>query len=111
VLVDGKRIFSCITPVSAMQDKSITTIEGVAQNDKLHPLQQAFLDEAAFQCAYCTSGMIIAGLALLDHKPNPSDQEIIDGMNGNVCRCCAQPQILKAVRTAATQLAAGEARP
>ena len=100
VLVDGKRLFSCSTPVSEVEGKSVTTIEGLATGDKLHPMQQAFLDESAFQCAYCTSGMIIAGVALLNRKPDPTDAEIIDGMNGNVCRCCAYPRIIKAVRRA-----------
>ena len=100
VLVDGKRLFSCSTPISEVEGKSVTTIEGLAAGDKLHPMQQAFLDESAFQCAYCTSGMIIAGVALLNRKPNPTDAEIVDGMNGNVCRCCTYPRIIKAVRRA-----------
>ena len=107
VLVDGQRRFSCQLPVSETAGKSITTIEGLAKGDVLHPLQQAFIDEGAFQCAYCTSGMIIAGISLLNRKPNPTDAEIIEGMNGNLCRCCVQPQIVKAVKKASAQLAAG----
>ena len=101
VLVDGKRIFSCTTPVSEVEGKNIVTIEGLAGAGKLHPMQQAFLDENAFQCAYCTSGMIIAAVSLVNRKPNPTDAEIRDAMNGNLCRCCAQPEILRAVRRGA----------
>lgn len=104
VLVDGKRTFSCATPVSEAEGKSITTIEGLATGDKLHPLQQAFIDEGAFQCAFCTSGMIIQGVALLNRKPNPTEAEIADAMNGNICRCCVQPQIIKAIHKASTQI-------
>src|SRR5689334_21440980 len=78
VLVDGKRTFSCSTPVSQASGKSITTIEGLATGETLHPAQQAFLDQGAFQCGYCTPGMILATAALLDRKPNPSDVEIKD---------------------------------
>lgn len=107
VLVDGKRNFSCSISLADVANKQITTIEGIAEGDQLHPLQQAFIDEGAFQCAFCTSGMIIAGVSLLDRKPNPSEQEIREAMNGNICRCCAQPQIVKAIQKASTQLAAG----
>jgi aerobic-type carbon monoxide dehydrogenase small subunit (CoxS/CutS family) len=105
VLVDDQRIFSCQMTVAEMNGKSITTIEGLAKGNQLHPLQQAFIDEAAFQCAFCTSGMIMAGVALLNRKPNPSEKEIAEAMNGNICRCCVQPQIISAIRKASTQLA------
>lgn len=105
VLIDGKRTFSCSTDISDVQGKTITTIEGLANGEKLHPVQQAFIDEGAFQCAFCTSGMIIAGVALLNRKPNPMEAEIADAMNGNICRCCVQPQIVKAIHKASTQLA------
>ncbi len=98
VLADGKRIFSCSVPISDCAGKSLTTIEGLAAGDTLHPLQQAFLDEGAFQCAFCTSGMIMAAVALLARKPNPSEQEIKEGLNSNICRCGAHVQIVKAVR-------------
>lgn len=101
VLVDGKRVFSCSTPVSRVSGKSITTIEGLSSGDALHPVQQAFLDESAFQCGYCTPGMIVAAVALLGRKPNPSDEEICDGMNGNLCRCCGYDNIKNAVKRAA----------
>jgi aerobic-type carbon monoxide dehydrogenase small subunit (CoxS/CutS family) len=101
VLVDGKARRSCQTPISALSDKSITTIEGLAKGDRLHPVQQAFLDEGAMQCAYCTSGMIMSAVSLLSFKPNPSEKEIADYMQGNICRCGAQPRIIAAIRRAA----------
>jgi aerobic-type carbon monoxide dehydrogenase small subunit (CoxS/CutS family) len=108
VLSDRKRIFSCQMTIAEMNGKSITTIEGLASGDQLHPLQQAFIDEAAFQCAFCTSGMIMAGVALLERKANPTEQEIREAMNGNICRCCVQPQIVAAIRKASAQVAARE---
>ena len=101
VLVDGKARRSCQTPISALSDKSITTIEGLAKGDRLHPVQQAFLDESAMQCAYCTSGMIMSAVSLLSFKPNPSEKEIVDYMQGNICRCGTQPRIISAIRRAA----------
>ena len=103
VLVEGRRLFSCSTPVSDVQGKSITTIEGLAQGDRLHPVQEAFLAEGAFQCGYCTAGMIVQTVALLSRKPNPSDAEIVSAMNGNLCRCNSYHRILQAVRRAADQ--------
>ncbi len=101
VLLDGKRAFSCRLPVSAVAKRSITTIEGLAKGGVLHPVQQAFLDEGAMQCGYCTPGMILSAVALLLEKPNPTDEEIIAGMNGNVCRCNGYVKITNAVRRAA----------
>jgi carbon-monoxide dehydrogenase small subunit len=101
VLVDGKRTFSCKTPVSKVSGKTVQTIEGLAQHDQLHPIQQAFLEESAFQCAYCTSGMIMATLALLNENPKPTDPEIKAWMNKNLCRCCSSTTILTAVKRAA----------
>ena len=103
VLVDGRRVFSCRTPVSKVDQKSVLTIEGLARAEALHPVQQAFLDEGAFQCGYCTPGMIMTAVALLDANPKPSDDEIVEGMNRNVCRCCSYPLILQAVRRASGQ--------
>ena len=105
VLVDGKRIFSCSTPVAKLAGKSVTTIEGLASGEALHPVQQAFLECNAFQCGYCTPGMIIDSIALLDRKPNPSDDEVRDGMNGNICRCCGYDNIRAAVKRAAAAVA------
>jgi aerobic-type carbon monoxide dehydrogenase small subunit (CoxS/CutS family) len=101
VLIDGRPRRSCITPVSAVRSAQITTIEGLEKNGRLHPVQQAFLDEGAFQCAYCTSGMILAAAAFLKSHPNPTEPEIVRAMNGNVCRCGTYPRIVAAIRNAA----------
>jgi len=100
VLLDGDRVFSCRTPASRAEGKAVLTIEGLATTDALHPVQTAFLDEGAFQCGYCTPGMIMAAVALLDANPEPTDEEIAEGMNRNICRCCSYPTILRAVRRA-----------
>lgn len=105
VLMDGKYIRSCVTPVSLADKKKITTIEGLAEGNSLHQLQQAFLDEGAMQCGYCTSGMILTAAALLNENPHPTDQQITDWMNGNICRCNGYTKIFKAIRRAAAQLA------
>ena len=100
VLLDGKPARSCRTPVSQAVGKKITTIEGLEQNGKLHPVQAAFIEHEAFQCAYCTSGMIMSAVALLSANANPSEDEIIRQMNGNVCRCGTYTRIMAAVRSA-----------
>jgi aerobic-type carbon monoxide dehydrogenase small subunit (CoxS/CutS family) len=105
VLLDGKRILSCVTPVSAADKKAITTIEGLAAGDRLHPVQQAFLDEGAMQCGYCTPGMILTAVALLNENPRPTDEQIVEGMNGNICRCNGYTKIMNAVRRAAAKIA------
>jgi aerobic-type carbon monoxide dehydrogenase small subunit (CoxS/CutS family) len=102
VLMDGKRTLSCITPAAAADKKKITTIEGLANGDSLHPVQQAFLDEGAIQCGYCTPGMILSAVALLQENPQPTDDEITEWMNGNICRCNGYAKILNAVRRAAS---------
>jgi aerobic-type carbon monoxide dehydrogenase small subunit (CoxS/CutS family) len=94
-------VTSCLTPVKEAAGKQIVTIEGLAPEDKLHPVQQAFLDADAMQCGYCVPGMILTATALLEKNPHPTDQEIIEGMNGNLCRCCGYPNLLAAVRRAA----------
>ena len=101
VLVDGKKTFSCSTPVSQVAGKAITTIEGLANGQTLHPVQEAFLQANAFQCGYCTPGMIMATIALLEATPKPSDEQICDGMNGHLCRCCGYANIKDAVKRAA----------
>jgi aerobic carbon-monoxide dehydrogenase small subunit len=101
VLLEGKRVFSCRMPASRVEGKSVVTIEGLAQGDSLHPVQEAFLEEGAFQCGFCTAGMIVAASALLADKPNPTDAQIVAGMNRNICRCCSYPNIIRAVRRAA----------
>jgi aerobic-type carbon monoxide dehydrogenase small subunit (CoxS/CutS family) len=107
VLVDGQRTHSCSTRVEAAQGKPIQTIEGLAGSDKLHPLQQAFLDVGAFQCGYCTPGMIMAAQALLSHQPEPSREEIIRFMSGNICRCGAYSRIVTAIEQAARAMKGG----
>ena len=101
VLLDGSPVRSCRTRVGSVGAKAITTIEGVAQNGKLHPLQEAFLDAGALQCGYCTCGMIMSGVALLKKNPNPSRDEIVRAMDGNVCRCGVYPRIIDAILKAA----------
>jgi aerobic-type carbon monoxide dehydrogenase small subunit (CoxS/CutS family) len=101
VLIDGTARRSCITRVGTVGDKRITTIEGLATGERLHPLQQAFLDEAAMQCAYCTSGMIMSAASLLNQNANPSESDILDFMEGNVCRCGTHPRIVAAIQKAA----------
>ena len=101
VLIDGSPRRSCITTVGTVGQKKITTIEGLAQGDRLHPLQQAFLDEAAMQCAYCTSGMIMTAVSFLRTNPNPSAAEISHSMEGNICRCGTHPRIVVAIQRAA----------
>ena len=101
VLVDGKARRSCITPVETVAGKPIITIEGLAKGERLHPVQEAFLEDAAMQCAYCTSGMIMSAVALLKQNRQPSESEIVNFMNGNICRCGTYPRIVKAIQRAA----------
>jgi isoquinoline 1-oxidoreductase alpha subunit len=101
VLVDGKPVRSCVTPVGGVAGKRITTIEGLERDGRLHPLQEAFLEEGAMQCGYCIPGMIMSGVGLLDSNPNPSPQEIVRAMEGNICRCGTYPRIVAAIRRAA----------
>ena len=104
VLVDGRRVRSCVTPASKVDKKTIVTIEGLARDDALHPVQEAFLEESALQCGYCTGGMILTAVALLEENINPTDREIVEGMNGNICRCNGYPKIVNAVRRAAEKM-------
>lgn len=101
VLIDGKAQRSCITRVSAVSQKQITTIEGLANGEHLHPVQEAFLEAGAMQCGYCTSGMIMSAVALLQRNSSPSESEIINFMDGNVCRCGTYPRIVSAIQKAA----------
>jgi aerobic-type carbon monoxide dehydrogenase small subunit (CoxS/CutS family) len=103
VLIDGEATRSCITPVTSAGGRAITTIEGLANGDKLHPVQEAFVEHTAFQCAYCTSGFIMSSAALLDRTPSPSDEQIQSALSGHICRCGAYVRILKAVKSAAEQ--------
>jgi aerobic-type carbon monoxide dehydrogenase small subunit (CoxS/CutS family) len=104
VLVDGKPTFSCTTMASEAAGKKVTTIEGLAPGDALHPVQQAFCDAMAYQCGFCTPGMIMASVALLEKTPKPSDAEITQALNGHLCRCCGYQNIVDAVRRASTEL-------
>jgi nicotinate dehydrogenase subunit A len=104
VLIDGKSRRSCITRVGDVAQKQVTTIEGLAQGERLHPVQQAFLDEGAMQCAYCTSGMIMTAVSLLNSKRDSSAAEIARSMEGNICRCGTQPRIVLAIQRAAKAL-------
>ncbi len=100
VLVDDEPARSCLVRVGAVAGKSITTIEGLERDGELHPLQRAFLDADALQCGYCTPGMIMAGVGLLAKHPRPDDRQIVEAMDGNVCRCGTYPRILAAIRGA-----------
>jgi nicotinate dehydrogenase subunit A len=101
VHIDGRAARSCVTPVSSLAGKAVTTLEGIGTLDKLHPLQKAFLDEQAAQCGYCTSGMIMSAKALLDTNPKPSDAQIKNALAGNLCRCGSHNRIVRAVQRAA----------
>jgi aerobic-type carbon monoxide dehydrogenase small subunit (CoxS/CutS family) len=101
VLVDGVAVQSCITTIAEVGDGKITTIEGLADGDSLHPVQQAFLEKQAMQCGYCVPGQILAAVALLGDNPRPTRDEIAAAMNDNICRCCNYPNILAAVEQAA----------
>src|SRR5689334_21863163 len=104
VLLDGAGARSCVTQVASVGPKAITTIEALATGDRLHPVQQAFLDAEAFQCGYCTSGMIVSTVGLLRTNPNPSEQDIARLLDRNVCRCGTYPRIVRAVRLAAERM-------
>jgi nicotinate dehydrogenase subunit A len=103
VLMDGNAIRSCVTPVSAVQNKPVTTLEGLGTTKKLHKVQQAFIDEQAAQCGYCINGMIMTTKALLDKTAKPSDAEIKQALAGNLCRCGTHIRILQAVKRASGQ--------
>jgi len=98
VLVNGIPTPACITPVTSVSGKKVVTIEGLAENGELHPVQKVLLEEDVFQCSYCASGMIITAVALLKQQPTANVQELIDGLNGNICRCCTYPAIINALK-------------
>jgi carbon-monoxide dehydrogenase small subunit len=104
VLLDGRAILSCQTLAFTADGKKITTIEGVEHDGSLHPLQQAFIDEGAVQCGYCTPGMILSAKALLDINSNPSNQEIKQAIRGNLCRCTGYTNIVRAIKTASEKI-------
>ncbi len=105
VLIDGEPATSCLTPVSRVENKHVQTIEGLASEGELHPVQQAFVDAEAMQCGYCVPGMILTAAALLKKNPHPDRDAIIEGMNGNLCRCAGYNRILDAVEAAALKKA------
>lgn len=101
VLLDGKPVYSCITLARQVRGRSVVTVEGLAGDGQLDPVQQAFLDEDGAQCGYCTPGFLVSARALLDANPHPTDTEIREALSGNLCRCNAYGRILQSVRTAA----------
>ena len=100
VLVDGRATLSCLTPMRALEGKEVTTIEGLALDGQLHPIQQAFVTHDALQCGYCTPGMILGAYGLLQENPDPSEEEIVRGMEGHLCRCGSYGRVVRAVRDA-----------
>jgi len=103
VLLDGRSIRSCVTPVAKANHREVTTIEGISKDGSLHPVQEAFLAENAYQCGYCTPGMIMELVGLLREHPVPPDAEIVSRMEEHLCRCCGYPNILKAIRRSAAE--------
>ena len=103
VIVDGEPVRSCVTKLDYVEGKEITTIEGLADNGQLHPLQQAFYELGGYQCGFCTPGMIMNAYGLLQRNPRPTREEIVAGMEGNLCRCSAYKRIIEAIETVAAQ--------
>jgi carbon-monoxide dehydrogenase small subunit len=104
VLVNGEAVRSCMYPMQLVEGKEVVTAEGLARNGDLHPLQQAFVDHDALQCGYCTSGMIVNAYSLLAKNPTPSRDEILAGMNGNLCRCGSHNRVVRAIQAAADMM-------
>jgi len=107
VLLDDRPVRSCVVPARAAQGKSVTTIEGLARNGDLHPLQKAFIENDALQCGFCTPGMILTAYGLLRRNPRPSEAEIVQAMENNLCRCGAHKRIVAAIQAAATEMGRG----
>lgn len=106
VLLNGEPVLACLTLAQACEGDAVTTIEGVARGEVLHPLQEAFIAHDAVQCGFCTPGQILAALALLSREPSPSDAAIAEAMSGNLCRCGTYPKVAQAIRAAAAAMAA-----
>ena len=104
VIVDNRAVRSCTLPVRSVEGKEVLTIEGLANNGKLHPIQEAFVKHDALQCGFCTSGMILAAYSLLLENPRPTEDQIVRGMEDNLCRCGAHTRIIRAVQSAAEQM-------
>ncbi|MFP3132681.1 MAG: 2Fe-2S iron-sulfur cluster binding domain-containing protein [Thaumarchaeota archaeon] len=98
VLLDGQVVTSCLVMISQVEGKNVLTVEGLQKDGELDPLQKAFIEEGATQCGYCTPGFIIAAKGLLNENPNPTDEEILEGVSGNICRCGAYPRIFNAIK-------------
>lgn len=107
VIIDGKADYACSREVGSVAGRSVTTIEGLASGDTLHPLQVAFLEEQAGQCGYCLSGILMSAKALLDRNPTPNRADIVSALDGNLCRCGAHPRIVRAVEKAALAIREG----
>jgi len=109
VLLNGRSAYSCLTLTAACSNQAITTIEGIGREDSPHPLQAAFIEHDALQCGFCTPGQILAGVALLEQNPNPTEDDVRRGMSGNLCRCGAYPKILRAVLAVANHAESADA--
>jgi carbon-monoxide dehydrogenase small subunit len=108
VLVDGEPMMSCLLPVADVAGRRVTTLESLTPAEGLHPVQRAFLEANGFQCGYCTPGMVMLAKALLEHNPQPSRDEIVDALSGNICRCTGYLPIIEAIDSAARTVAAGQ---
>jgi len=110
VLIDGEPVRSCMIPVSDVAGKNVVTIEGLATGEKLHPVQQAFIDHDALQCGFCTPGMVLTAVGMLGKNPSPTREEIINGLEDNLCRCGAHVRIVEAVKDAAESMKGGNGK-
>ncbi len=110
VLVDGVSVLSCIYPAAKVQGRTVTTIEGLSAGEKLHPVQEAFIEHFAAQCGYCTPGFVLSTVALLQEHAQPDHPEILEGLSGNLCRCTGYYQIIEAVKAAAAKMAQNRER-
>ena len=108
VLLDGRAINSCLCLAAKADGREVVTVEGLGTDDQLHPVQQAFLDEGAIQCGYCTPGMVIAAVDLLTHNANPTEEEIKEAISGNLCRCTGYVKEIEAIKTAAARMREGD---
>jgi aerobic-type carbon monoxide dehydrogenase small subunit (CoxS/CutS family) len=108
VLVSGLAVRSCLTPIGEVHQTTVTTIEGVAAGDQLHPLQEAFVRESAMQCGFCTPGMVLSGLSYLRNQRDPSEADVVRAMNRNLCRCGTHPRVVKAMLAAARVMGGGQ---
>jgi carbon-monoxide dehydrogenase small subunit len=111
VLVDGEPMMSCLLPVEDVAGRKVTTVESLTPTEGLHPIQQAFIDSYAYQCGYCTPGMVMVSKALIDHNPEPSGDDIRQALTGNVCRCTGYQPIVRAVAQAAEAMRGAEGEP